>query len=65
MASSAGALAVVGAEEKKEADEGGGGGGEGEKAKNSHDHLLAGKKGVADELARAQSNLSVGHFCRY
>lgn len=31
--------------------------------KDSHDHLLAGKQGVADELAGAQSNLSVGHFC--
>jgi hypothetical protein len=29
---------------------------------DSHDHLLAGKQGVADELAGAQSNLSVGHF---
>ena len=31
--------------------------------RDSHDHLLAGKQGVADELAGAQSNLSVGHFC--
>jgi hypothetical protein len=30
--------------------------------RDSHDHLLAGKQGVADELAGAQSNLSVGHF---
>ena len=29
--------------------------------KNSHDHLLAGEQGVADELARAQRHLCVGH----
>lgn len=27
-----------------------------------HDHLLAGKQRVADELASPQSNGSVGHF---
>lgn len=33
--------------------------------KNSHDHLLAAQQRVADELARAQSNgsVGVGHGC--
>jgi len=30
---------------------------------NSHDHLLAAQKRVADELARAESNF--GHVCNY
>jgi hypothetical protein len=29
----------------------------------AHDHLLASQQWVADELARAQSNLGVGHYC--
>lgn len=29
-----------------------------------HDHLLASKQGVADELASPQGNGSVGHGCR-
>lgn len=29
----------------------------------AHDHLLAAQEGVANELARAQGHLSVGHDC--
>lgn len=41
----------------------GDGWGELDRGEYAHDHLLASQQWVADELARAQSNLCVGHYC--